>query len=70
MSPEGKPIQVNTNALQAAAAQSAVGMSSYLIMLDIIYHFKNCQYFSKILCCKIFTIYPRIKSDFIDILKI
>ena len=26
MSPEGKPIQVNASALQAAAAQNAVGM--------------------------------------------
>ena len=26
MSPEGKPIQVNANALNAAGAQSAVGM--------------------------------------------
>ena len=25
MSPEGTPIQVNTNALQAAAAQNAIG---------------------------------------------
>ena len=28
MSPEGKPIQVNAGALQAAAAQNAVGRNS------------------------------------------
>ena len=29
MSPDGKPIQVNSNMLQAAAAQSAAGMFDY-----------------------------------------
>ena len=43
MSPEGKPIQVNTNALQAAAAQNAVGRFPYLTILDSIYLFKNCH---------------------------
>ena len=29
MSPEGQPIQVNTNMIQAAAAQTAAGTFSY-----------------------------------------
>ena len=31
MSPEGKPIQVNANVLNAAGAQGAVGMRHFLI---------------------------------------
>ena len=35
MSPEGKPIQVNANALQAAAAQNSVGMYASLQTNDV-----------------------------------
>ena len=38
MSPEGKPIQVNASALQAASAQNTMGMSKLLTEND-----KNCQ---------------------------
>ena len=35
MSPDGKPIQVNASALQAAAAQNAVGKLYIVIGLEI-----------------------------------
>ena len=41
MSPEGKPIQVNANALQAAAAQNAVGM--LYIYKSLIENRQNCH---------------------------
>ena len=34
MSPDGKPIQVNASALQAAAAQNAVGRSFNINTID------------------------------------
>ena len=42
ISPEGKPIQVNAGALQAAAAQNAVGMhllsnDTIVILLEFIF---------------------------------
>ena len=38
MSPDGKPIQVNASALQAAAAQNAVGK------LYIVYTYNNIEF--------------------------
>ena len=52
MSPEGKPIQVNASALQAASAQNTMGM---LKKMDDTEHFQelsiNCE--GKILFSKI-----------------
>ena len=70
MSPEGKPIQVNTNALQAAAAQNAVGRFPHLIILESL----NCPRIVIVLqrhsVAKPWTIYPRINVDFVDFSKI
>ena len=39
MSPEGKPIQVNASALQAASAQNSMGMLGLVTLNTIM----NCQ---------------------------
>ena len=49
MSPDGKAIQVNSNALQALAAQNASGIlgsnHAYTRRISLIVNFsKNCQY--------------------------
>ena len=46
MSPDGKPIQVDANALQAAGVQNGIGMKDSVHKLDIKknkYQTKNCQ---------------------------
>ena len=42
MSPEGTPIQVNANVLQAAAAQNVVGR--FTAMTILMPFLKNCQF--------------------------
>ena len=40
MSPEGKPVQVNANVLNAARAQSVTGMTIFKMMSKVQYHFR------------------------------
>ena len=41
MSPDGKPIQINANALQTAAAQTAAGSFSYFHFIREIRNYKR-----------------------------
>ena len=43
MSPEGKPIQVNASALQAAAAQTTVGRFNFVNEAYLMHIRKNCH---------------------------
>ena len=70
MSPDGKPVTVNASALQAAAAQNAVGRFPYLIILESL----NCPRIVIVLqrhsVAKPWTMYSRINVDFVYFSKI
>ena len=47
MSPEGKPIQINANALQATAAQNVVGRCFDINQILFVIYTKNLSLISK-----------------------